>query len=157
MPESAPNFTWMASTSALLRPASSSDMSRILIAIDSSCTDHTSSALPPNLEDFAVFQKHRHGALAGSFPHANQCRGIGVHIEFDKVAAREFQPLPQLLRVWATRRSKQLKHRQFPPVPRGASDRWWPAPPECAECSHSERLRENPRACGVQFHRHRTP
>src|ERR1700722_10010945 len=113
MPQSAPSLTWMAPTSTLLRPASSSAMSRMLIAMESSCTDNTSSALPPDLEDFAVLKKHRHGTLVGSFTHANKCVGVGIHIEFHKLAARKFQPLAQLLRVRARRRAEKFKHGQF--------------------------------------------
>src|SRR5665213_4567243 len=135
----------MASTSALLRPASSSAISKMLIAMESSCmtcltrTYHASPALPADLQDFAVFDKHRNGPLPAGFAHANECIGVGVPVEFDELTAREFQPLTHLPRVRPTRRAEEFKHRQLPPAPRAANDRWTLGFPECVEYSRSER------------------
>src|SRR3984885_7111261 len=108
MPESAPSLTCMASTSALLRPASSSAMSRMLIAMESSCitslsahADNASPALPADLDNVAVFEKHRNRALAGGFAHPGERARVGIHVEFDKVAARKLQPLAHFRGVWA--------------------------------------------------------
>jgi hypothetical protein len=85
--------------------------------------NHASSALPADLKDFAVFHKHRHGALARSVAHANERLKVGIHVEFDKIAARKFQPLAHFLREWARRGAEEFKHRQHPTAPREASDK----------------------------------
>src|SRR5271156_1645788 len=123
MPQSAPSFTCIASTSALLRPASSSAMSRMLIAMESSCPGNTSSALPADLGHFAVLQQHGNGALASEIMHTSESGGVQVHIEFNKFAAREFQPFAHLLRVRAAGRAEQFKHGRPPHSPHGVCDK----------------------------------
>src|ERR1700678_267852 len=101
----------MASTSAFLRPASSSAISRILSAMESSCMGacadrphntaphDTTPALPADLNDFTVFEKNRNGALAGGFAHTSKRGGVGFHVKFEEFAAREFQPLAHFRRI----------------------------------------------------------
>ena len=72
---------------------------------------HTSSALPPDLQDLAVFHQYRHGTLTAEASRMRtNAEASALHVEFDKFPAREFQPLPHLLRVRATRRSEEFKH-----------------------------------------------
>src|ERR1700733_8938889 len=117
MPESAPSLTWIASTSALLRPASSSAMSRMLIAMESSCmtslgagTDDASPALPADLENFAIFDQDGNRALACCRAHASECFGVGIDFEFKKFTTREFEPLAHLGCVRTAGRAEKFKH-----------------------------------------------
>src|ERR1700678_2978154 len=136
----------MASTSAPLRPHSSSAMSRMLIAMESSCMTslgasrhHASPALPSDLDHLAVFQQYRNGPLACGFAHASERGSVGIYVEFDKVAAREFQPLAHFRRVRAAGRTEKFKHAGPLRSLRAACDRWKLALPECVEYSRSER------------------
>jgi hypothetical protein len=74
--------------------------------------DHATPSLPSNLNDFTVFDQHRHGVLpAFERLHPRASGGVKLDVVFHELAPLPFEPLPHLAAKRAARSSVKLKVR----------------------------------------------
>src|SRR5579885_687733 len=95
----------MAPIRAWRAAASSSAISTMLKAIESSCmpdSDDAPAPLPSDLYGFARLDEHRHHPLSSRGEiHARARFRVALHVEFDEVAAAQLQPFAHLSREGA--------------------------------------------------------
>src|SRR5580692_2201945 len=131
--------------------------------------DDATVPLPPHLNDLAILNQNRHGALpARNLAHASARQGIGFYVVLDKLTALPLQPLAHLASVRTASRSIKFKHKvhtwssnidfkprpdpmppgSIPPTIRVGRGKSKPALLECAGCNHSSPPPDNqPGAC----------